>query len=77
MHGAAHTWRRLRRWYVLACWRARLHQLQQLIPQIEQSIADDTTVLTAIQAEQRLLRGRIEQATRQPAAPAQPLTWGL
>lgn len=76
MNGATHIWRRLRRWCVLACWRARLRQLDQLIAQLDASIARDASALAALQVEHRLLRVRLAAATC-PAPPAPPLTWGL
>lgn len=77
MTAATHTWRRMRRWYVLACWRARGRQLDTLIPQLDAEIASHMALLAALQFERRALQARIDHATRPVPKAVAPITWGL
>lgn len=77
MTAAAHIWRRMRRRFLLACWRARLRQIEPLIQQLDRQIAADHAARAKLQVERRVLRNRIADATRPPVRSAQPLTWGL
>lgn len=57
-------------------WRARIGQIERTAQVLEQHIEDDERLLQALLDERAELRARL-RATTPPAAPAQPLTWGL
>jgi len=57
-------------------WRARIVQIERAAAALQQHMQDDKRLLQALLDERAELRARLRSATP-PAAPAQPLSWGL
>lgn len=60
MSALPHFCQRLYRWWLAACWRARIKQLDALISQIEADMVTDVAVLHVYRYQRRTLVMRLE-----------------